>query len=108
LALQRLRPVLQRVRRRVLGRVAPVVRSLLEEPAVRVPARGRQAVPRQVVVQKARLRRAEASQAEPLWPAAALPLQEPWEARPRGHAAVRRAGLSLSAQALVCLRAAAY
>jgi hypothetical protein len=95
LALQLLRQVMQRVRRTVLARVAPVVRSPLEEPDVRVPVRRRQAVPRQVVAEKARLRRAEASQAEPVWRAAALPLQGPWEAQPRGHAAVQRAALSL-------------
>jgi hypothetical protein len=59
------------------------------------------------VVEKARLRHAELAQAEPLW-RAALALQEASGAQSRGHAAVRRAALSLSAQALVCLRAAAH
>jgi len=59
------------------------------------------------VVEKGPLRHAEASQAEPLW-RAALPLQQAWEAQPRGHAAVLQVALSLSAQALVCLPAAAY
>ena len=93
------------MQRKVLGRVAPVGRLLLQVRDVRV--RGWQAVPLQAVGERGRLRRAEAPQAEPPW-RAALPLEQAWQAaQARGHAAVLQAALSLPALGLVCLQAAA-